>query len=98
MLVMGRESEIPMIAQAERDRSNEEAFWELLSSRHQARCGRLPEGLLATPLARIDWSKAQNQLQEIARASGGRAYENMIDLSATYDDRMENLKSAVCDY
>jgi hypothetical protein len=48
----------------------------------------------ATPLARIDWSKAQNQLQEIARASGGRAYapENMIDLSATYDDRMENLK------
>jgi hypothetical protein len=48
----------------------------------------------ATPLARIDWSKAQNQLQEIARASGGRAYapENMIDLSATYDDMMENLK------
>lgn len=70
----GQESEIPMIAQAERDRSkeaiysndndidvlylfarqaewrascNEEAFWELLSSRHQARCGRLPEGLLA---------------------------------------------------
>jgi hypothetical protein len=69
-----RESEIPMMAQAERDRSkeaiysndkdidamylftcraewrasyNEVAFWELLSSRHQARCGRLPKGLLA---------------------------------------------------
>lgn len=43
---------------------------------------------------RIDWSEAQNQLQEIARASGGRAYapENRIDLSATYDDMMENLK------
>jgi hypothetical protein len=26
---------------------NGEAFWELLSSRHQARCRRLPEGLLA---------------------------------------------------
>jgi hypothetical protein len=26
---------------------NEEAFWELLSSRHQVHCGRLPEGLLA---------------------------------------------------
>jgi hypothetical protein len=48
----------------------------------------------ATPLARIDWSKAQNQLLEMARASGGRAYapENMIDLLATYDDMMENLK------
>jgi Ca-activated chloride channel family protein len=48
----------------------------------------------ATLLARIDWNKAQNQLQEMARASAGRAYapENMIDLSATYDDRMENLK------
>jgi hypothetical protein len=39
-------------------------------------------------------ARRKNQLQEIARASGGRAYapENMIDLSATYDDRMENLK------
>jgi hypothetical protein len=39
-------------------------------------------------------AKAQNPLQEIARASGGRAYapENMIDLSATYDDKVEDLK------
>jgi hypothetical protein len=47
-----------------------------------------------TPLARIHWSKAQNQLEEIVRASRGRSYapENMIDLSATYDDMTENHK------
>jgi VWFA-related protein len=46
------------------------------------------------PLAHIDWSRIDKQLQEIARASGGRAYspETTIDLSATYDDIMENLR------
>jgi hypothetical protein len=43
---------------------------------------------------KLTGAKAQNPVQEIARASGGRAYapENMIDLSATYDDIMEDLK------
>jgi VWFA-related protein len=43
---------------------------------------------------RVDWEKAEKQLQEIARASGGRAYspETTVDLSAIYDDVMENLK------
>jgi VWFA-related protein len=46
------------------------------------------------PLARIDWNKSENELEGIARASGGRAYapENTIDLSLIYDDMMENLR------
>jgi VWFA-related protein len=42
----------------------------------------------------IDWKGAESKLQEIARASGGRLYspDSIIDLSATYDDMMENLK------
>jgi len=42
----------------------------------------------------VDWPGAESKLQEIARASGGRLYspESIIDLSATYDDMMENLK------
>jgi VWFA-related protein len=46
------------------------------------------------PLARVNWNDAEKKLQEIARASGGRAYfpENTIDLSAIYDDMMENLR------
>jgi VWFA-related protein len=46
------------------------------------------------PLARINWNDAEKKLQEIARASGGRAYfpESTTDLSATYDDMMENLR------
>jgi VWFA-related protein len=46
------------------------------------------------PVAKIDWSKANRELQEIARASGGRAYspESAVELSAIYDDLMENLK------
>jgi VWFA-related protein len=48
----------------------------------------------AGSLARINWNDAESKLQEIARASGGRAYfpESTIDLSATYDDMMENLR------
>jgi len=46
------------------------------------------------PVARIDWNKADNNLQEIARASGGRHYapESTLDLTAIYDDIMENLR------
>lgn len=46
------------------------------------------------PLARVDWNSADRELQEIARASGGRAYspESTIDLSSVYDDMMENLR------
>ena len=46
------------------------------------------------PVARIDWNKADNNLQEIARASGGRHYapDSTLDLTAIYDDIMENLR------
>jgi VWFA-related protein len=45
-------------------------------------------------LAAIDWKRADTQLQEIATTSGGRFYSpgNTLDLSATYDDIMENLR------
>ncbi len=47
-----------------------------------------------TPLARFDSNRAARELQEIARASGGRFYSPAIsvELSAIYDDLMENLK------
>jgi hypothetical protein len=45
------------------------------------------------PLARVDWQKAEKELEEMARMSGSRAYvpESTIDLSARYDDMLENL-------
>jgi Ca-activated chloride channel homolog len=45
-------------------------------------------------VAKMDWTKAEMELQKIASASGGRAYvpENTVDLSPIYDDMMENLK------
>jgi len=45
-------------------------------------------------IAGIDWKRVDRELQEIAKASGGRFYapEETIDLSATYDDIIENLK------
>jgi Ca-activated chloride channel family protein len=48
----------------------------------------------AGPLTRIDWGKADKGLQEIAAASGGRAYSHndTVDLSPVYDDILENLK------
>jgi Ca-activated chloride channel family protein len=48
----------------------------------------------AGSLARIDWKDVEHKLLEIAKVSGGRLYSpgNTIDLSATYDDIMENLK------
>ncbi len=46
------------------------------------------------PYARIDWNRAEAQLQEIAKISGGRVYavESTFDLSGVYDDLMENLR------
>jgi Ca-activated chloride channel family protein len=46
------------------------------------------------PSAHFDWKRAEQQLQGIARASGGRFYApaTLVDLSAVYDDIMENLK------
>ena len=46
------------------------------------------------PLVRIDWNKMENNLEEIARDSGGRVYlpSESMDLNAIYDDLMENLK------
>ncbi len=46
------------------------------------------------PLAHINWQKPEKQLQEIATSSGGRLYspDTLIDLSAVYDDIMENLR------
>jgi hypothetical protein len=48
----------------------------------------------AGPMAHIDWGKADRRLQEIASASGGRAYsrKDIVDLSPVYDDILENLK------
>lgn len=46
------------------------------------------------PVARIDWARAQTELEGIAAASGGRAYfpENAVYLAPLYDDMMENLR------
>lgn len=48
----------------------------------------------AAPFARIDWDSAERQLEELAKASGGRAYAPDSDLQvpAIYDDLMENLR------
>ena len=48
----------------------------------------------AGPMVRVDWSKAERELQEIAQASGGRVYvpSEPINLSTIYDDLLENLK------
>lgn len=46
------------------------------------------------PWTRLDWKRAERELQEIARTSGGRSYApaTTVDLEAIYDDLMENLK------
>ena len=46
------------------------------------------------PYARIDWKRAESELQQIANASGGRMYspQSTFDLSEIYDDLMENLR------
>ena len=52
--------------------------------------------LASTPGAarRIDWKRAESELQEIAKTSGGRMYapRTTLDLAAAYDDIMENLR------
>jgi Ca-activated chloride channel family protein len=49
---------------------------------------------LSGPIERIDWKRAEHDLAEIAKASGGRVYSggNTLDLAAKYDDLMENLR------
>jgi len=46
------------------------------------------------PFARIDWNAAQKRLENLAKVSGGRAYELESDIQAPaiYDDIMENLR------
>lgn len=46
------------------------------------------------PYAHLDWKRAEHELQEIAKASGGRLYSpgSIFDLSGLYDDIMENLR------
>ncbi len=48
----------------------------------------------AGPMVKVDWSKAERELQEIAQVSGGRVYvpAEPMNLSTTYDDLLENLK------
>jgi VWFA-related protein len=46
------------------------------------------------PFARIDWNTAEKQLEQLAQASGGRAYslQSEVEVPAIYDDIMENLR------
>jgi hypothetical protein len=48
---------------------------------------------MAGPL-KIEWNGAESKLLEITRISGGRLYSpaSTVDLSAIYDDIMENLR------
>jgi VWFA-related protein len=46
------------------------------------------------PFARIDWAGAEQRLETLAKASGGRAYvpQSSVTLPGIYDDIMENLR------
>ena len=46
------------------------------------------------PFTHVDWQGAEQKLEMLARASGGRAYvpESDIEIPAIYDDIMENLR------
>ena len=46
------------------------------------------------PYSRLDWGRAERELQEIAKTSGGRVYSpnSTFDMSGIYDDMMENLR------
>jgi Ca-activated chloride channel family protein len=49
----------------------------------------------AGPYAHLDWNRNESQLREIASVSGGRLYtvtSSLVDLTAMYDDLMENLR------
>ena len=53
-----------------------------------------PLSLHPGPYARLDWKRAESELGELARASGGRMYspQSTLELSGIYDDLMENLR------
>ena len=55
---------------------------------------RSAEELSPQPYARVDWSRAEAELHQIAQASGGRLYSpgSTLNLSGVYDDMMENLR------
>jgi hypothetical protein len=46
------------------------------------------------PLSHLDWNGAEDRLETLARASGGRAYmlDSSTEIAAFYDDIMENLR------
>jgi hypothetical protein len=46
------------------------------------------------PYAAFDWKRAEAELRQIARTSGGRVYspDSLYDLAAPLDDLMENLR------
>jgi VWFA-related protein len=46
------------------------------------------------PYARLDWRRAEKELQELATESGGRLYspQSTLNLTGAYDDLMENLR------
>jgi Ca-activated chloride channel homolog len=48
----------------------------------------------ASPLAKIDWSRARQRLQALSNASGGRTYlrDVELDVPAIFDDVMEHLR------
>src|SRR6202035_5027723 len=48
----------------------------------------------ASPLSKIDWSRANTQLKTLARVSNGRTYlrDAVLDIPAIYDDLMEHLR------
>jgi VWFA-related protein len=47
-----------------------------------------------SPLSKIDWSRASNQLEKLAGATNGRTYlrDTALDVPAIYDDLMEHLR------
>jgi Ca-activated chloride channel homolog len=49
---------------------------------------------LPSPLLKIDWSRANNQLKTLAKVSNGRTYlrDTLFDITAIYDDLMEHLR------
>lgn len=46
------------------------------------------------PYARLDWKRAEKQLEELATESGGRLYspQSTLNLTGAFDDLMENLR------
>jgi Ca-activated chloride channel family protein len=47
-----------------------------------------------SPLSKVDWSRAGNQLKSLAQTSNGRTYlsDSALDTRAIYDDLMEHLR------